>query len=81
MGRKRVVRIPKSAVIKCPKCGKNSRLKMPDESLYYFECKKCKNKLDVPQSQCCMLCAYGNTECAPVLKRQASSKNLEIRKL
>ena len=52
---------------------------MPKENIYFFECKKCKNKAETPQSQCCILCAYSNSPCAPHLKREALRRGLEIR--
>jgi len=80
MGRKKTtIRIPKNAKIKCPNCGKNTLIKMPKEALFHFKCKKCKKEIEVPQSQCCMLCAYGNTPCMPELLRTAQRKGLEIK--
>jgi len=80
MGRKKIIRIPKSAVIKCPNCGKNSRVEMPSSCLFHFKCKKCKHDAGIPQSQCCILCAYGNTECALSLTRKALRKGLEVKR-
>jgi len=79
MGKKRIIHIPKSAKIKCPNCGKNTLIKMAKENIYFFECKKCKNKAETPQSQCCVLCAYGNTPCMPHLLREALRRGLEVR--
>jgi len=79
MGKKRVLKIPKSVKVKCPKCGKNTLMEMPKENIYFFECKKCKNKAYTPQSQCCVLCAYGNSPCAPHLQREAIRRKLEVK--
>jgi len=71
MGRKRKLKIPKSAMIKCPSCGKRSRIKISEnESVYFYECKKCKNKLNTPASQCCIICAYTDKKCPPALRRE-----------
>jgi len=79
MGRKKIIKIPKSVKIKCPKCGKNNMITMPKNNIYFFECRKCKNKAETPQSQCCILCAYGNSPCYPELMRMAQRKGLEVR--
>lgn len=71
MPRKKKIKIPKSSIVTCPKCSKRSRVKIPEDNcLFYYECKKCKHKLEVPASQCCIICAYSNKECAPVIKRK-----------
>lgn len=75
MGRKKKLKIPKSTTIKCPKCGKRSRIKVPEEDgLYHYDCKKCKHKLEIPASQCCLICAYTNKKCSPVLQREFDKK-------
>lgn len=71
MGRKKKLKIPKSAMIKCPKCSKRSRVKIPESScLYFYECKKCGYKLETPTAQCCIICGYTDKECPPVLMRR-----------
>jgi len=71
MGRKKKLKIPKSALIKCPHCSKRSRVPVSEnDGLYHYECKKCKHKLEIPASQCCLICAYSNKECALTLKRK-----------
>ncbi|MFC1686002.1 GDCCVxC domain-containing (seleno)protein [Nanoarchaeota archaeon] len=75
MGRKKKLKIPKSCMIKCSDCGKRSRVKVPEnEGLYHYECKKCKKKLEIPASQCCLICAYSNKRCVPSLKRQSERR-------
>ncbi|MEM2956483.1 MAG: GDCCVxC domain-containing (seleno)protein [Candidatus Pacearchaeota archaeon] len=81
MGRKRIIKIPKSVKIKCPHCGKKNLIKMPKENIYFFECKKCKNKIETPQSQCCILCAYSNSRCYNELIRTAQRNELEVRQI
>ncbi len=81
MGRKkRVVRIDKTAVIKCPHCGKKSRVEIPkDRILGSWECTKCKNILITPLTKCCVICAFSNKKCSPSLTMEAKMKGLEIR--
>ena len=75
MPRKKKLKIPKSVMIKCPKCGKRSRAQIPEGScLYFYKCKKCKHKLEIPASQCCIICAYSKKECPPVLMRRFNSQ-------
>jgi len=81
MGRKKIIKIPKAVKITCPNCGKKTMMSMPKENIYFFSCKKCKQKATVPQSQCCILCAYGNSRCYPELLRLARRKKLEVRNI
>jgi len=76
---KRKFIIPKTVTLKCPFCEKKSRIAMPKESFYAFECKKCKKKLEVPQSRCCLICAYSDKKCTPQLIREAMVKGLELK--
>ncbi len=72
MPRKRKLKIPKSAMVKCPKCSKRSRVKvLENDCLYSHECKnkKCSHKFETPTAQCCIICAYSNKQCGPQLKR------------
>jgi transcription elongation factor Elf1 len=81
MGRKkRVIRIPEQATIKCIHCGKKSRRKVPiDSSPQYFDCDKCGQRTQAPITSCCIICAFTNKKCAPALLLEAKSKGLEIR--
>jgi len=80
MGRKKVIRIPKTATIKCPLCGARSRIRVEhDKQIYFFECKKCKQRIETPQMRCCIICAFSNKKCVPSLTAEARQKGLEIR--
>ena len=73
MGRKRVLKLPKTAKFKCIKCEKTSRIKVPgpeDSCLYFHECKKCDERMDTPPSKCCIICAYTDKRCPAALKRE-----------
>ena len=80
MSRRRVIKIPKTARIKCPHCSKVNSIKIPEECVYFLDCKKCKKKIETPLAQCCVICAYSTTQCLPSAKREAFSKNLTIRR-
>jgi len=62
------VRLSKNVSVKCPFCGKINKIPTPEGALYKLNCKKCKQDLEVPKSQCCLLCAYANKKCIPSLK-------------
>jgi hypothetical protein len=80
MGRKkRFLGVPKSVKIKCPNCGKNNMIEMPKECIYFFDCRKCKKRMETPQMQCCIICAYSKLQCIPNLLREAHRKNLEVK--
>ena len=79
MGRKRVIKIPKNAKIKCPNCNKISLRKVPEkESPQYFDCDKCSKRTQAPITSCCIICAFTKTKCVPSLLLEAKSKNLKI---
>ncbi len=81
MPRKRVVKIPDSATIKCPHCGRNSRISLSeDRFLGNIECKKCKNKIETPPAHCCLICAFSKKQCPQSLIMEAKMKNLEIKR-
>lgn len=78
--RKKVVRIPKIATLKCPSCKKNQRVPVPEHDLLnFFECKKCGEKISTPIADCCVICAFSNKKCSQSLKMEAKMKNLEIK--
>lgn len=80
MERKKIIKIPKSVIIKCPKCNSNSRLKVDgDRSPQFFECKKCKEIINTPVSKCCIICSYSNKKCPSSLFMEAFSKKLKIK--
>ena len=81
MAKKRIQKIPSSVKIKCPHCGKKNMIAMPKENIYFFDCKKCKKKLETPPMKCCIVCAYSASQCLPNLLREAHRKHLEIRYL
>jgi DNA-directed RNA polymerase subunit RPC12/RpoP len=81
MGRKkRFIKIPKTAKIKCPHCGVVSKRKVPeDSSPQYFDCDKCGKRTLTPITQCCVVCAFTKTKCAYSLKMEAKAQGLEVR--
>ncbi len=84
MPRKRVIKIPKTAMVKCPGCENRSRMKVPQnpqDTLQFFECKKCKQKITTPVARCCIICAFSSKKCATSLTAEARAGGLEIRHL
>ena len=80
MARKKLVRIPRIATLKCPRCGKNQRVPVPEDSLLnFFNCNKCREKISTPISDCCVICAFSKKKCSQSLKMEAKIKNLEIK--
>jgi len=80
MGRKRILRISKTAKIKCPNCSALSVRKVPeDSSPGFFDCDKCNTRIVTPITQCCVICAYTNKKCVPSLKMEARMKGLELK--
>jgi len=80
MAKKRIVKIPKTATIKCPFCGKGTRMDVSsDKNVYFLDCGKCKQRIETPQSKCCLVCAFSKKRCPASLMREAQMKELEIR--
>ncbi|MEK6888881.1 MAG: hypothetical protein AABW80_02115 [Nanoarchaeota archaeon] len=80
MGRKKVLKLAKTAKIKCPNCEKICIRKVPlDSSPMYFDCDKCNQRINAPITQCCVICAYTNKKCINALKMEAKIKGLELR--
>lgn len=78
MSKKRTIKIPRSATLKCPHCGKNTRISLfPDTNLYFLDCKKCKQKIETPTSHCCAICAFSNKKCPSSLIIDAKKRNIE----
>jgi len=78
MGRKKVLKISKNAMIKCPSCGKKSRVPVKD-GVYFFECRKCKTNVTTPAARCCIICAYSGKQCPASIQRKAKAEGLRIK--
>ena len=79
MGRKKKLKFPKTAKFKCPKCDKTSRIKVPEnECIFYYECKKCDEKITTPPTRDCIVCAYTDKKCPAALKREFGMLNLSL---
>ncbi len=79
MGRKRIIKIPKSVKIKCPECGKNNSVKFAKEGVFKLECRGCGKMIETPIMQCCLICAFSGKKCYSQLMLEAKQKNLEVR--
>ena len=61
------------SVITCPKCGFQSEETMPtDACMFFYECKKCHEKMKPKKGDCCVFCSYGSVSCPPI---QQNRKN------
>lgn len=83
MGRKKSVqKIPSSYILVCPHCSKSTKANVSKEySPVRYECPKCKQVVERPLSQCCVICAYSKngTLCPRQLFMHATIKKLEIK--
>lgn len=78
MGRKKVLKISRTAMIRCPSCDKKSRINV-NTGVYFFECKKCKAKTSTPPARCCIICAYSDKQCPSAIQRRAKAEGLRIK--
>ena len=83
MGRKKSVqKIPSSYILVCPHCSKSTKANVSKEySPVKYECPKCKQVVERPLSQCCVICAYSKNRkpCPRALYMEATIKKLEIK--
>lgn len=79
MGRKRVIKLPDNATIKCPNCSKSSRIEVEKDSPQFFECKKCRQRIATPINKCCIICSFSNKKCIHSLLMEAHSKGLLVK--
>jgi len=78
LGRKKVLKVSKTAMIKCPSCDKTSRVNVK-EGVYFFECKKCKTRTTTPPARCCIICAYSEKQCPATIQRRAKAEGLRVK--
>ncbi|MDO8517446.1 MAG: hypothetical protein Q7S33_04970 [Nanoarchaeota archaeon] len=80
MGRKKLIqKIPKAVIIKCPHCSEKTKIKISQEGVFSLDCKKCKQKISTPITQCCIICAFSDKKCPRSLMIEARAKGLEIK--
>lgn len=80
MAKKRVQKIPKTAMLTCPHCSKKSKaLVSIDNCPQSFVCPKCNQEVRNPITQCCVICAYSKKKCPRTLYMNAKVKGLELR--
>ena len=80
MAKKRIQKIPKSVLLKCPHCScKSKAIVSIDNCPQSFECPKCKQNVKNPLTSCCVICAFSGKKCPRTLYMEAKVKGLEIR--
>ncbi|HIH33619.1 MAG TPA: hypothetical protein HA227_05225 [Candidatus Diapherotrites archaeon] len=58
-----------TAVLKCPKCGFEQELEIPESScLQFFKCENCGELISAPNGECCVICAFSNKKCGHPVK-------------
>ncbi|MSS74134.1 hypothetical protein EXS72_00635 [Candidatus Pacearchaeota archaeon] len=80
MAKKRIQKIPKNVILKCPSCsGKNKAIVSIDISPQSFICPKCNFDVKNPLTQCCVICAFSDKKCPRTLFMEARVKGFELR--
>lgn len=80
MAKKRVMKIPKNADLKCPLCNEINRAKVSiDNCPQSFTCPKCDQTVRNPITQCCIICAFSNNRCPRTLYMEAKVKGLILK--
>ncbi len=80
MASKRVQKIPKNVMLKCPSCSvKSKAIVSVENSPQSYVCPKCSFEVRNPLTQCCVICAFSGKKCPRTLFMNAKVKGLEIR--
>lgn len=60
------------SIITCTHCAHQKAETMPtDACVYFYECEKCKTRLQPLHGDCCVFCSYGTEKCPPIQLGQA----------
>lgn len=60
-----------TAVLTCPKCGKEQETKMPtDACQHFYKCIHCGEILKPKDGECCVFCSYADIKCPPKQEEQ-----------
>lgn len=52
------------AKMKCPKCGFEEDIEVPEKAcLQFWKCKSCGEMVSAPKNECCVVCAYSDKKC------------------
>ena len=80
MAHKKIQKIPKNVMLKCPHClGKSKAIVSIENSPQQFVCPKCNADVKNPITQCCIICAFSDKKCPRTLYMEAKVKGLELR--
>lgn len=80
MSRKRIIKLPKTVMLKCPLCLEESKAIVDIENCpQSYTCPKCEALVRNPITKCCVICAFSNKKCPSSLVMEAKIKGLEIR--
>lgn len=61
--------IKTTAVLTCPKCGKEQTVEMPVNACqHFYKCVHCGEILKPKKGDCCVFCSYANSKCPPKQK-------------
>lgn len=76
------MKVPKSYIIKCPLCKKNTRAQTDiNNSPQKYTCPKCDGEVLTPITTCCIICANDKKgrKCPRNLYMEARARGLEMR--
>lgn len=80
MAKKRIQKIPKNVMLKCPSCSEKSKaIVSVENSPQNYICPKCDIEVRNPLTQCCVICAFSGKACPRRMYMEAKVKGLEIR--
>ncbi len=80
MAKKRIQKIPKNVMLKCPLCSAKSKAIVSTEtSPQIYVCPKCLSEVRNPLTQCCVVCAFSGKKCPRTLFMEAKINGWELR--
>ncbi|MET4329059.1 ribosomal protein L37E [Bradyrhizobium sp. i1.15.2] len=65
-----------NSTITCPKCGHAAAEVMPiDACQFFYDCKRCGERLKPLPGDCCVFCSFGTVPCPPVQENGTGCSN------
>jgi len=57
------------STITCPNCGYQASEQMPQDACrFFYDCKRCGERLKPKSGDCCVFCSYGSIPCPRMQK-------------
>lgn len=66
----KTIKVKTTAVLLCPKCGRQQEVEMPTNACqYFYKCVNCHEIIKPKEGDCCVFCSYADIQCPPKTNR------------